>query len=167
MGERIWTNVEPGEYSLSDYEVSKKLIRLHRHGSLPRDDDGAIEFWRIKDDLQEHFPHCPRWSPDKWQKSMAGGRGNKKGTSIVLIHPEQLSISELLKVIQDAISLIYYTGQCCYSEQLLPIHLSCRMCNQNTFHHQFGIDTGRSKFKQQIESILSVCGSLGQESQGS
>ena len=25
IGERIWTDVEPGEYSLSDYEVSKKL----------------------------------------------------------------------------------------------------------------------------------------------
>ena len=24
----------------------------------------------------------------------------------------------------------YFTGQCRYSEQLLPIHLSCRMCNQ-------------------------------------
>ena len=34
-GERIWTDVEPGEYSISDYEVSKKLIHLLRHGSLP------------------------------------------------------------------------------------------------------------------------------------
>ena len=55
IGERTWTDVEPGEYSISSYEVSKKLIRLLRHGSLPRDDDGAIEFWRIKDNLQKHF----------------------------------------------------------------------------------------------------------------
>ena len=33
--ESIWTDVEPGEYSISDHEVSKKLIRLLRHGSLP------------------------------------------------------------------------------------------------------------------------------------
>ena len=46
--ERVWTDVEPGEYSISDYEVSKKLIRLLRHGSLLCEDDGAIEFWRIK-----------------------------------------------------------------------------------------------------------------------
>ena len=38
IGERTWTDVEPGEYSTSDYEVSKKLIRLLRHGSLPRED---------------------------------------------------------------------------------------------------------------------------------
>ena len=55
IGKRTWTIVEPGEYSISDYEVSKKLIRLLRHGSLPRDDDGAIEFRRIKDNLQTHF----------------------------------------------------------------------------------------------------------------
>ena len=52
---RIWTHVEPGKYSLSDYPVSKKLIHLLRHGSLPRDDEGAIEFWRIKDHLQNLF----------------------------------------------------------------------------------------------------------------
>ena len=47
LGERTWTDVEPGKQSLSDYPVSKKLIYLLRHGSLPRDNDGAIEFWRI------------------------------------------------------------------------------------------------------------------------
>ena len=36
IGERTWTDVEPGEYSISDYEVSKKLIHLLRRGSLPR-----------------------------------------------------------------------------------------------------------------------------------
>ena len=55
LGERTWTDVEPQEHSLSDYSVSKKLINLSRHGSLPREDDGAIEFWRIKDYLQNHF----------------------------------------------------------------------------------------------------------------
>ena len=53
IGERIWTDVEPGEYSISDYEVSKKLNHLLRHGNLPRENDRAIEFWRIKDDLQK------------------------------------------------------------------------------------------------------------------
>ena len=56
IGKRTWTNVEPGEYTISVYEVSKKLIRLLlRHGSLPREDDGSIEFWRIKDNLQKRF----------------------------------------------------------------------------------------------------------------
>ena len=79
IGTRIWTDVEPGEYSISDYEVSKKLIHFLRHGDqLHREDDGAIEFWRIKDRLQKHFPYCPHWSDDKWKKSMAGGGGTRK-----------------------------------------------------------------------------------------
>ena len=32
-GKRTWTDVEPGEYSLSEFEVSKKLIRLLRHAN--------------------------------------------------------------------------------------------------------------------------------------
>ena len=78
VGERTWTDIEPQKYSLSDYPVSKKLIYLLRHGSPPRDNDGAIEFWRIKDYLQDHFVLCHPWSDEKWKSSMAGGEGNKK-----------------------------------------------------------------------------------------
>ena len=77
-GKRLWTDVEPGEYSPSGCAVSKKLIHLLRHAKLPSEDDGAVEFWRIEDNLQRHFPCCPHWSDDKWKKSMAGGGGNKK-----------------------------------------------------------------------------------------
>ena len=56
-----------------------------------------------------------------------------------------------------------FTGQCCYSERLLPVHLSSRMCNQFTFHHKFRIDTGRTKFEQQTDSILPACGSHGRK----
>ena len=45
--------------------VSKKLTHLLRHGSPPRDNDGAIEFWRIKDNLQNHFLFCHHWSDEK------------------------------------------------------------------------------------------------------
>ena len=76
---RTWTDVEPGKYSLSDYEISKKLIHLLRHGQhVHREDDGAVQFWRIKENLQKYFLYCPHWSDSKWKKSMAGGGGNKK-----------------------------------------------------------------------------------------
>ena len=75
IGERIWTDVEPGEYSLSNYDISKNC----RHGNqVHREDDGAVQFWRIKDNLQKHFPYCPHWSDDKWKSSMTRGGGNKK-----------------------------------------------------------------------------------------
>ena len=78
VGKRTWTDVEPGEYSFSDYTVSKKLIHLLRFARIQRGDDGVVEFWRIKDNLQKHFQHCHHWSDDKWKKSMAGGGRNKK-----------------------------------------------------------------------------------------
>ena len=78
IGERNWTDVEPGEYSISDYALSKKLIHLLRHARIQREDDGAIAFWRIKDHLQKYFVFCHHWSDDKWKKSMAVGGGNKK-----------------------------------------------------------------------------------------
>ena len=53
--ERTWTDIEPQDYSLTDYSVSKKLINLLRHGSLSRKDDGAIEFWRNKRLSSEPF----------------------------------------------------------------------------------------------------------------
>ena len=48
------------------------------HGRLPRENDGAIEFWRMKDNLQKHFLYCYHWSDDKWKKTMARGGGNRK-----------------------------------------------------------------------------------------
>ena len=78
IGERTWTDVEPGKQSLSDYPVSKKLIRLLRHGSLHRYNDGAIELWRKKDNLQNHFFYCHHWSDEKWKSNTARGGGNKK-----------------------------------------------------------------------------------------
>ena len=101
-------NQENFRSTISDYPVSKKLIYLLRHGSLLPDNDGAIDFWRIKDDHQVLFVFCHHWSDEKWKSAMAGGGGHKKIFSIVLILQEQFCTSELSKVIQDAISLILH-----------------------------------------------------------
>ena len=38
-----------------------------RHGNqVHREDDGEVQFWRIKENLRKHFPYCPNWSGDKW-----------------------------------------------------------------------------------------------------
>ena len=58
IGKRTWTDVEPGECSPSGYAGSKKLIHLLRLARVQREDDGAVEFWRIKDNLQKHFSYC-------------------------------------------------------------------------------------------------------------
>ena len=108
FGKRTWTDVEPGKYSFSDYEVSKKVMYLLRHSQhVHREEDGAVQFWRIKGYLQNQFPQIPHWSDSKWKACLAArGGGNKKKSSTVLMIQEQLCISELFKDIQDAISLI-------------------------------------------------------------
>ena len=46
-------DIEPGKYSLSEYEVLRKVIYLLRHSQqMHREEDGAIHFWRIKENLQ-------------------------------------------------------------------------------------------------------------------
>ena len=56
MNERKWTDIEPSESSLSAYEVSKKVISLLRHNqTVQREEDGAIQFWRIKNHLRNQF----------------------------------------------------------------------------------------------------------------
>ena len=78
IAERTWTDTEPEDYSPIAYPVSEQLSTLLRHGHLPREDDGAIEFWRLKDYLRNDFVRSQHWSDEKWKKTMAGGGGNKK-----------------------------------------------------------------------------------------
>ena len=58
-----------------------KILRsdtFGRHGELLRKEDGAIEFWRLKDDLQDKFECSQFSSDDVWKSKLAGGGGNKK-----------------------------------------------------------------------------------------
>ena len=106
--ERIWTDIEPQDYSSIDYPVSKQLITLLRHGSPRRENDGAIEFWRLKDCLRYEFENTQRWSDEKLEKHNGIRRRKPEKISIVQILQEKFFTSELFKVIQDAISLILY-----------------------------------------------------------
>ena len=76
--ERSWTDIEPENYSPIAYPVSKQLSTLLRHGHLLREDDGAIEFWRLKEYLRNDFVHYQHWSDEKLKSTMAKGGGNKK-----------------------------------------------------------------------------------------
>ena len=69
MNRRNWIDIEPGKHSLSAYEVSKKVIHLLRHSQIVhREEDGAVHFWRIKENLQSQFPQIPHWSDNRCQK---------------------------------------------------------------------------------------------------
>ena len=79
MNERKWIDIEPGDSSLSAYEISKKVIDLLRHSQIvQRENDGAVQFWRIKNYLQNQFPQVPYWSDDRWKACLAAGGGPKR-----------------------------------------------------------------------------------------
>ena len=45
---------------------------------LPREEDGAIEFWRSKDCLRNEFENSRHWSDEMWKSRTAGSGVNKK-----------------------------------------------------------------------------------------
>ena len=49
LRERRWIDIEPSKQDLDSYDLSKKVINLLRHNqTLYREEDGAIEFYKIK-----------------------------------------------------------------------------------------------------------------------
>ena len=75
---KTWIDVEPETQSNQAYPVAKIIKTLLGHGELPPEDDGAIEFWCLKDDLRNRFEYSLFWSDDVWKNKMAGGGGIKK-----------------------------------------------------------------------------------------
>ena len=79
MNERKWIDIEPGTHSLSAYEVSKKVINILRHcQTVQREDDGAVQFWKTKNLLQNQFPQVQYCSDDRWKLCLAAGGGAKR-----------------------------------------------------------------------------------------
>ena len=161
IGKRTWTDVEPGEYSLSDYEISMKLIHHGKHAH--REDDGAIEFWRIKDNLQKHFQYSPHWSDGKWKKSTAGG-GHKKryqyctdssGTILYLRALQGHSGCNLIDpTLQDNVIIQSNFYQYIY-------HVGCAINLHSIINS--GLIPGGQNLSNSQTGILSACRSHGQE----
>ena len=105
---------EPGAQFDQAYPVARRLNTLLRHGELTREEDGAIEFWRLKDDLRNELEHSQYWSDDVWKSKMAGGGGNKKiFQSCTDPSGQEIPYLRALKVIQDAIPLILHCRTMC------------------------------------------------------
>ena len=40
---------------------------------MHREEDGAVHFWRTKENLQSQFPQSIHWSDDRWKACLAAG----------------------------------------------------------------------------------------------
>ena len=108
--------------------MSKQLSTLLRHGHLPRREDGAIEFWRLKDDLQNKFEYSQYWSHVVRKSIMARGGGNKNrfqcctdpsGREILYLralqghtgsNPIDLSLQDTVLIPKNFFEYIYHNG---------------------------------------------------------
>ena len=82
--------------------MSKQLSTLLRHGHLPREDDGAIEFWRLKDYLRNDAVQSQHWSDEMWKSTMAKGGGHSGRN---LIDP---SLQDNVLIPNDVFDYIYH-----------------------------------------------------------
>ena len=115
ISERVWIDIEPSKQDLQSYNLSKKVINLLWHNQkLHREEDGAIQFYKIK--LPSTRPSSPiqNWSDDRWIASLAAGGGSNEDISIALIIWDQSFISVLFKDILGAISLILHYRTTCW-----------------------------------------------------
>ena len=83
--QRRWIDIEPSKQNLASYDISKKVINLLRHNqTLQREEDGAIQFWRIKFHLRNQFSQVHNWPDDRWKACLAAGGRFKKEISVLL-----------------------------------------------------------------------------------
>ena len=79
LRERKWIDIEPSKQDHDSYDLSKKVINLLPHNQkLQREEDGAIEFCRIKFHLRNHHSQIQNWSDDRWKACLAAGGGSKR-----------------------------------------------------------------------------------------
>ena len=78
LSERIWIDIEPKQ-DLESYNLSKKVINLLRHNQkLHREQDGAIQFYKIKFHLRDYPLPIQNWSDSRWLACLAAGGGPKR-----------------------------------------------------------------------------------------
>ena len=79
LRERKWIDIEPSKQDLESYDLSKKVINLLRHNQkLHREEDGAIQFYKIKFHLRDHHSQIQNWSDDRWKTCLSAGGGSKR-----------------------------------------------------------------------------------------
>ena len=156
---RRWIDIEPSKQDLASYDLSKKvIINLLRHNqTLQREQDGAIEFCKIKFHLRNHHSQIQNWSEHRWKACLAAGGESKRsyqycsdnfGTTVYLRALQGHSGSSLIDPsLQD--NVLIGTGIFPYIH-----HVGCTF---NLHYYQQWIDTWRSEFEQKTNSVLLAC----------
>ena len=147
--ERTWTDVEPGEYSISDYPVSKTTeYSSSSWKATPRRrwSDRILETERCSSEQIRAL------SILVWYVEEQDGRRRRQQENISILSWSVRTRNSLppssSRSFRTESHWSYIAGQCINPERFLWVHVSHRICNQFAFYHQFWINTGRTKFEQ-------------------
>ena len=154
--QRRWIDIEPSEQNLASYDLSKKVINLLRHNQkLHREEDGAIQFYKIKFHLRDNHPQKQNWSDDRWIACLAAGGGSKRRYQYC---SDYLGSIIYLRALQghSGSNLIDPTlqRQCVDWTWNIPLHLPCGKQFQSSFNYQKWTGTWRSEFEQKTICVL-------------
>ena len=73
-----WVRISYGTVKYS-YNLSKKVVNLLRHNQkLHREEDGAIQIYKLQFHLRDHHSQRQNWSDDRWIACLAAGGGPKR-----------------------------------------------------------------------------------------
>ena len=79
LSERVWIDIVPSKQDLDSHNLSKKLITLLRHNQkLHREQDGAVQFYKIKFLIRDDSLSIQNWSDNRWLACLAAGGGPKR-----------------------------------------------------------------------------------------
>ena len=79
LSERVWIDIEPSKQDLDLHNLSKKAINLLRHNQqVHREQDGVIQFYKIKFHLRDYPLTIQNWSDNRWLACLAAGGGSKR-----------------------------------------------------------------------------------------
>ena len=79
LSERVWIDIEPSKQDLESHNLSKKVINLLRHNQkLHREQDGAVQFYKIRFHLRDYPLPIQNWSDSRWIACLAAGGGPKR-----------------------------------------------------------------------------------------
>ena len=79
FSERIWIDIVPSKKDFDSHSLSKKVINLLRHNQqVHREQDGAVQFYKIKFYLRDYYLSTQNWSDNRWLACLAAGGGPKR-----------------------------------------------------------------------------------------
>ena len=159
FNERIWIDIVPSKQDFDSHNLSKRVINLLRHNQkVNREQDGAVQFYKIKFLIRDYSLSTQNWSDNRWLACLAAGGGPKRryqycfdsvGSIIYLRALQGHSGDSIIDLAMQDHVLIFTWN--------ISLYLPCRKQFQYLFNSQQRIDTWRSRIKQKTICVLLAC----------